>query len=113
MSINTQQGTPVMASGFGVSVGGPWGGGLRTLFGTLPCVLLMLFLGLRRQRIFRGRQGQLWIALAFLVLSSGLMACGKGVTSTPATPPGTYTITVTATGSTSSPSIFTVPLTIK
>jgi len=73
---------------------------------------LALAIGLRRRRAPL-RYGQFWMALALLLAASGTVACGNGVTATPATPAGPYTLTVTATGSAGTVFSFTVPLTVK
>jgi hypothetical protein len=91
LSIITQQGTKVTPAGFGAGSRGPW---------QMLCVLaglgFALLVGLRRRRIPM-RFGQLWMALALLVAASGAVACGKSVGTVlqPATPTGSYTITVT------------------
>ena len=61
------------------------------------------------------RYGQLWMMLALLIAASGAVACGKSVGTVlqPATPSGSYTITVTTTSSTGAASSFTVPLTVQ
>jgi ABC-type phosphate transport system substrate-binding protein len=58
------------------------------------------------------RYRQLWMVLALLIASTGAIACGNGVKAQQATPAGTYSITITATGSTGTPSTFTLPLTV-
>jgi hypothetical protein len=103
-SILTQQGQPVAASL--ISGSGPWG--IVSLIGVVSMALL---LGLRRRLVLR--HTGLWLTLALLLASSGLMACGKGSTVVAATPSGAYTITVTTSGTTGTPSVFTVPLTVK
>jgi Bacterial Ig-like domain (group 3) len=106
LSIVTQQGSTVLQTA--ASIGGKGiCGGLATLIG----MVLALAIGLRRRRAPL-RYGQYWMALALLLITSGTVACGNGVTTAPRTPAGSYTITVTATGSTGSPSIVTVPLTV-
>jgi hypothetical protein len=52
------------------------------------------------------------MVLALLIASSGAIACGNSVVAKQATPAGTYSITITATGPTGTPSSFTVPLTV-
>jgi hypothetical protein len=70
-----------------------------------------LLFGLGRRRLLM-RHGQLWMVIALLLASSGLLACGKSSTVSSPTPAGSYTVTVTATGSTGTLSSFTVPLVI-
>jgi hypothetical protein len=100
LSIFTQQATKVTPAGFGASGRGPW---------QMLCVLaglgLSLMIGLRRRRVPL-RYGQIWMALALLISATGMVACGKSVGTIlqPATPSGTYTITVTAV-----PSVGTAP----
>jgi hypothetical protein len=72
---------------------------------------MALLIGLRRRVVLRHRG--LWLMLALLIASTGLVACGKGSTAGPTTPSGAYTITVTTSGTTGTPSSFTVPLTVK
>jgi len=107
LSILTQQVTSANPAGLGVSGNGRW-----TAFGILPGVLLALFVGIRRRKSPL-RFGQVWLALALLMTASGLMACGKSGNITAATPSGTYTVTVQATGSAGTTTSFTVPLTVK
>jgi hypothetical protein len=106
LSIYTQQQTTVQPGSF-VSGRGTW-----SLITAFAGVVLALAIGLRRRRI---RFAQLWMALALLLATSGTLACGKPVGSVlqPATPAGTYTITVTATGSAgASPAPITFQLTV-
>jgi hypothetical protein len=107
LSILTQQATSGNPAGLGVSGNGRW-----TAFGILPGVLLALFVGVRRRKSPL-RYGQVWLALALLLTTSGLMACGKSGNTTAATPSGTYTVTVQATGSAGTITSFTLPLTVK
>ena len=107
LSILTQQATSANPAGLGIVGNGRW-----TAFGVLPGILLALFVGIRRRRSPL-RFGQVWMALALLMTASGLMACGKSGNITAATPSGTYTITVQATGSAGTITSFTVPLTVK
>jgi len=99
-SIFTQQATKVTPAGFGASGRGPW---------QMLCVLtglgLALLIGLRRRRVPL-RYGQIWMALVLLISATGMVACGKSVGTVlqPATPAGTYAITVTAV-----PSVGTAP----
>jgi hypothetical protein len=73
---------------------------------------LALTIGLRRRRMAM-RFGQLWMGVAFLVALSGLIACNSSINAPAATPAGTYTVTVTATGSTGTTANFTVPLIVQ
>ncbi len=107
LSILTQQATSPNPAGLGVAGNGRW-----TAFGILPGILLALFVGIRRRRSPL-RFGQVWLALALLMTASGLMACGKTGNTVAATPSGTYTVTVQATGSAGTITSFTVPLTVK
>jgi Bacterial Ig-like domain (group 3) len=107
LSILTQQATSGNPAGLGVSGNGRW-----TAFAILPGVLLALFVGIRRRKSPL-RYGQVWLALALLLTTSGLMACGKSGNTTAATPSGTFTVTVQATGSAGTITSFTVPLTVK
>lgn len=107
LSIITQQGPSALQAAIGLGGSGLWG--------TPATVLgmgLALAIGLRRRRAPL-RYGQFWMALALLLAASGTVACGNGVTATPATPAGPYTLTVTATGSAGTVFSFTVPLTVK
>jgi Bacterial Ig-like domain (group 3) len=105
VSILTQPGTTSLSA---IGLGGRGVlGGLTTLLG----MGLALAIGLRR----RGaplRYGQFWMALALLLAASGTIACGKGVTSAPRTPAGTYSISITATGSNGATSSLSIPLTV-
>jgi hypothetical protein len=91
LSIITQQGTTVRTAGFDSGGPGRW---------QVVCVLaglgLALLIGLRRRRVAM-RYGQIWMALALLIAATGTLACGKatGTVLQPATPAGSYTITVT------------------
>jgi len=107
LSILTQQGASALQSSVG-----PIGKGLWGTLAAVPGLGLALLIGLRRRRAPL-RYGNLWLALALLVAASGTIACGNGVTTLPRTPAGTYTITITATGSTGTSSTITVPLTVK
>ncbi len=108
LSILTQAGTTVQPAGFGGT-----GGGLWQMLAVLGGVGLALMIGLFRRRIPM-RYGQLVMAIALLLAASGMIACGKPVGSvlTPATPAGTSTVTVTATGTDGTVAHFTVPLTV-
>jgi hypothetical protein len=105
VSILTQQGPAALSS---IGLGSrPWGIG-TTLLG----LGLALCIGLRRRRAPL-QYGQFWMALALLIAASGTVACGNGVTATPRTPAGAYTLTITATGSAGTTASFNVPLTVK
>ena len=106
LSILTQQGSSALQSAIGLGGEGMWGA-LTSLLG----LGLALVVGLRRRRAPL-RYGQFWMALALLLAASGTVACGKGVTAVSRTPAGTYSITVTATGSAGNTSSITVPLTV-
>ena len=74
-----------------------------------------MWIGIRRRKHVL-RFGKVWMALALLLITSGMVACGKvggGGPTVLATPSGTSTVTVTATGSAGTVSTFTVPLTVK
>jgi Bacterial Ig-like domain (group 3) len=106
LSILTQQSPTVLQDSLGMGGCGPW-----AALSTLSGLGLALLIGLRRRRSPL-RYGQMWMALALLLATSGVVACGNGVKSTPATPAGTYSIVVTATGSAGTTSSATVPLTV-
>jgi hypothetical protein len=106
MSIVTQQSPPVIPASIAFGGRGFW-----SLLGIVPGVLLASLIQLRRRRTSL-RYAQFGMALALLLLTSGLAACGKSSV-VPPTPSGTYTVTVTATGSAGSTAVFTVPLTVK
>jgi hypothetical protein len=106
LSILTQQATSVNPSTLGPG-SGPW-----QALGVLPGVLLALVIGIRRRKSPL-RFGQVWLALAFLMATTGLVACGKSGLSSAATPSGAATVTVTATGSAGTVNTFTIPLTVK
>jgi hypothetical protein len=98
---------PVTLSSFGGSGRGPWAA--VSLLGGLGFALMI---GLRRRRMPL-RFAQLWMAVAFLAALSGLIACNSVVNSPAATPAGTYSVIVTATGSTGTTANFTVPLIVQ
>jgi hypothetical protein len=107
LSILTQQATPVKQTMLGVPGSGPW-----QVLGIVPGLLLALWVGVRRRKSPL-RYGNIWLAMALLMVTTGLTACGNGAAGTLATPSGTSTVTVTATGSTGTVTSFTVPLTVK
>ena len=72
---------------------------------------MALLVGLRGRRSPL-RYRQLWMVLALLIASSGAIACGNSKVAAQATPAGTYSITITVTGSMGTPSSFTLPLTV-
>ncbi len=92
-----------------------FGGNGRGLWGAVSmlCGLGMaLLIGLRRRREAM-RFGRLWMAFALLAALSGTIACSSNINALAATPAGTYTVTVTATGSTGTTANFTVPLIVQ
>jgi streptogramin lyase len=108
LSILTQQSTAVNGSALGAAGSGRW-----QIFGILPGLLLAMCIGIRRRKSPL-RFGQAWMALALLLAVSGMTACsGKSGLLNPATPSGSYSITVTATGSAGTITSLTVPLTVK
>jgi hypothetical protein len=109
LSIQTQAGTTVQVAGFGGA-----GRGLWSIVAVFAGLFLATLLGTFRRRIPL-RSGQLLLLFALLLAATGLTACGKaaGTQLTPATPAFSGNITVTATGSDSTVSSFTVPLTVR
>lgn len=105
VSILTQGGA-ASATALGLGGHGPWG--ILTSLAGLGMALLVGLQGRRSPLRYR----QLWMVLALLIASTGAIACGNGVKAQQATPAGTYSITITATGSTGTPSTFTLPLTV-
>lgn len=93
LSIATTQSAPVKQSSFAAS---PFGRGPWAAFGMLPGLLLAALITLRRRKNPAMKFGQIWLALALLLVASGASACGSSTQSTPGTPAGTSTITVTA-----------------
>jgi hypothetical protein len=102
LSINTQQGSAVLPASFGSSGRGWWS--ILTMF---PGVGLALLIGLRRRRSAL-RYGRIWITLALLVAACGVVACNN-IQTPVGTPAGSYTITVTATGSAGGTSALILP----
>jgi hypothetical protein len=106
LSILTQKQTVITPGGFGTTGHGRW-----QLFSIALGLGLALLVGLRR-RSLPLRSGQLMMALALLLTAAGATGCGKAVGTVlqPATPSGTYTITVTpsATAGTAAPITFTL-----
>jgi Bacterial Ig-like domain (group 3)/NHL repeat len=92
LTIVTTQPTPVKQSTFGVPLSGRgfWAG-----FGMLPGLLLAFGITLRRRKNPSIKYGQIWMAIALLCVVSAVSSCSN-VQSTPGTPAGTSTVTVTA-----------------
>jgi hypothetical protein len=106
LSILTQQ--PLQAASLGGAGRGPW----REL-GIFLSVGLALLIGIRRRSISL-RCGRIWMALVLLLATVGIMSCNSSVSQkTTATPAGTYSVSVTATGSGGVTYSFTVPLTVQ
>ncbi len=105
VSILTQQGA--VSSSFAAGSHGIW-----SILSMAAGFSLALLIGIRRRHAAL-RFGQLWMVLALLLGTSGIVACGSGVTAAARTPAGAYTVTITATGSNGITSSFTVPLTVK
>jgi hypothetical protein len=108
MSIITQASAQTIAAS---SLGGE-GRGWRLMLGILPGLGLALLIGLRRRKAAL-RYGRIWMALALLLAAFGIASCNGNVAAIPATPAGTYTVTVTITGSAGTSSSFTVPLIVQ
>ena len=107
LSILTTPQPPSNVASIGAAGHGPWA--FLSLFSGLG---LALFIGLRRRHM-SARLGQLCMMLALLIAASGLMACNTLNVSAPAaTPKGSYTITVTATGSAGGSGSVPFPLTV-
>jgi large repetitive protein len=102
LSILTQQGSAVLPASFGM-----FGRGKGSAFSLLASLVLAFAVGMARRRA-RLRFGQIWMVFALLVAASSLVACNSVQTS-PSTPAGKYTVTVTATGSTGVTSTLTLP----
>ena len=104
LSIITQQKTTVQPGSLGGSGTGMWRAvSMAAGFG------LALLVGLRRRKL-SVRLGNLGLMLAMLLIAGGTTGCGKAVGSViqPATPTGTYTVTVAAKDSAS---LTTAPVT--
>jgi hypothetical protein len=107
LSILTTPLPPSNVASIGMAGRGPWA--LLSLFSGLG---LAFFIGLRRRRM-SAPFARLFIALAMLIVASGLTACNTiNVHAPTPTPTGTYTITVTSTGSTGGSASVTFPLTV-
>jgi hypothetical protein len=106
LSILTRQASPMMSASFG-SIGRGFWPAISLLLG----IGLALFVGIQRRRTSL-RMGRLWMVLALLLTSLGAVSCNSVSQGIAATPSGTYSVTVTATGSTGTTSSFTVPLTV-
>jgi hypothetical protein len=106
LSILTQQASPMMSASFGST-----GRGLWPAISLLLGIGLALFVGIQRRRTSL-RMGRLWMVLALLLTSLGVVSCNSVSQGIAATPSGTYSVTVTTTGSTGTTSSFTVPLTV-
>lgn len=107
LSILTQGVTTTNPAIMGITGPGSW-----QALGILPGALLALAVGIRRRKSPL-RHGRIWLAIALLMVTTGFTACGKNAQVTAATPSGTSTVTVTATGSAGTISTFTIPLTVK
>jgi hypothetical protein len=108
MSIITQASSQTIAA----SSLGAAGRGWRPMLGIVAGLCLALLIGIRRRKAAL-RYGRIWMALALLLAAAGIASCNSNVAAIPATPAGTYTVTVTITGSTGTPATFTVPLTVQ
>jgi hypothetical protein len=97
----------VTLSSLGGTGRGPW-----TLISMLGGLGLALLIGIRRRSVHIPF-GRVWMALALLAVCSGAIACNGTINAPAATPKGTYTVTVTATGSTGTTSNVTIPLTVQ
>jgi hypothetical protein len=107
MSILTQSSSQSIAQ---ASLGGG-GRSWRLMLSVLPGLALALLIGLRRRKVSL-RYSRVWMALILLLASIGIASCNGNVAAIPATPAGSYTVTVTITGSSGASSAFTVPLTV-
>jgi hypothetical protein len=109
LSIITQQQTTVQQGGFGGSGHGPW-----QIVTMLTGLGLALLVGLRR-RTFSAGLRHAAMAFALLLIATGTVACGKAVGTIiqPATPTGSYTVTVTPSATVgTAPAAITFPLTV-
>jgi hypothetical protein len=95
LSIMTTQPTPVAQSSFAAL---PFGRGPWAALGMLPGLVLAFGITVRRRKNPSMKYSQIWLAVALLLVASGVSACGSGMQSTPGTPAGTSTVTVTASG---------------
>jgi hypothetical protein len=103
MSIFTQKHS---ATGASIAAGtGRW-----QLFSIAAGLSLALLIGLRRRRI---PFAQVWMSLALLIAASGTLACSSNTKLQPGTPTGPYTVTVTVTPTTGTPTIIPVSLTVQ
>jgi hypothetical protein len=108
LSILTQQQTTVQAGGFVGTGHGPW-----QIVTMLTGLGLALLVGLRRRSLSAGLRHAA-MAFALLLIATGTVACGKGVGTIiqPATPTGSYTVTVTPNATNGSAAAITFPLTV-
>jgi disulfide bond formation protein DsbB len=106
LSILTQRQATIVASAIGLAGHGPF-----AFLSAISGLGLALLIGVARRRTPLPL-GRLLMVLALLGIVSGVVACSSSVKLTPATPAGSYSVTVTASGSTGSTSSFTVPLTV-
>jgi streptogramin lyase len=110
LSIFTQVAqTTVKTGGFGGTGHGP-----MQMIAMLAGLGLALMVGLRR-RTLSARLSQITMAFALLLISTGMVACSSGLNlvNTPATPTGTYTITITPTTTVgTAPAAITFPLVV-
>jgi hypothetical protein len=95
LSIITQQGSQPIAASLGGAGRGPW-----TALSILSCLGLVLLIRVRRRQLLR--YSQIWMVLAALLAVAGIASCNGTIQTTPAaaTPAGSYSIVVTASGST-------------
>ena len=96
LSINTQQQTTGQPGGFDGSGHGPW-----RAISIVSGIGIAVLIGLRRRRL-PVRFGQIGMVIAMLLAFGSAVGCGKSVGTVlqAATPTGSYTITVAATGAT-------------
>jgi streptogramin lyase len=93
LTIATTQGTPVKQSSF---VALPFGRGPWSAFGIIPGLVMASLITWRRRKAPFMKYGQLWMAIALLLVVSGVSACSGNTQSTLGTPAGTSMVTVTA-----------------